>query len=352
MRKNSIFVTAALAGALATTGLTGGIAQAATGQTPGPAAVKATRTQKPTRTATPKPTRTATPRPSRTATPKPTVTRTATATPKPTATSKATSPAASLPAPVACAGCWKPAVETSWQWQLSSLPAKPFLDVQMYDIDGFEAKSGAIVKELKADKPGRGVVCYISAGSREDWRPDAAKFPASVLGKEVDGWKGERWLDIRQYDGPLGDIMKARLDMCKAAGFDAVEPDLVDGFESDTGFPLKASDQLAYNTWFANETHKRGMSVALKNDIEQIPQLLPYFDFAVNEECWSNSECTTAQNGGDHGYDQFVKAGKAVFQVEYDLATSKFCARSNAQNFNSLLKDLDLTAKRTACRGR
>ncbi|MFG3439358.1 endo alpha-1,4 polygalactosaminidase [Nonomuraea sp. NPDC047897] len=259
---------------------------------------------------------------------------------------------AALPAPVPCKGCWRPALNTSWQWQLDSAPTKPFLDVQMYDIDGFEARDGAVVKALKAAKPGRGVVCYISAGSYEDWRPDAKSFPASVLGKKLDGWPGERWLDIRQYKGPLGKIMEARLDMCKKAGFDAVEPDLIDGFSNDTGFPLTGAHQLAYNVWLANEAHERGMSIALKNDVEQIPQLLPYYDFALNEECWSHDECTTAQNGGDYGYDQFVKAGKAVFQVEYELPAGRFCARSNAQNFNSLVKNWDLDAKRTPCRGR
>ncbi|MFC4119729.1 endo alpha-1,4 polygalactosaminidase [Nonomuraea zeae] len=258
--------------------------------------------------------------------------------------------AAALPAPVACAGCWRPALNTSWQWQLSSLPKKPFLNVQMYDIDGFAAKDGAIVKSLKADKPGRGVVCYLSAGTFEDWRPDAGQFPAEVLGSPLEDWEGERWLDVRKYTGKLGEIMKARLDMCKAAGFDAVEPDNVDGYANDSGFPLKAADQLAYNTWFANEAHKRGLAVGLKNDVEQIPQLLPYFDFAVNEECWEHKECTTAQNG-DYGYDQFVKAGKAVFQVEYNLATSAFCARSNAANFNSLKKKYELDAYRVPCRG-
>jgi hypothetical protein len=252
---------------------------------------------------------------------------------------------------VACDGCWKPALNTSWQWQLSSLPAKPYPDVQMYDIDGFAAKDGAIVKALKAAKPGRGLVCYISAGTFEDWRPDAKDFPKEVLGSALEDWEGERWLDVRAYTGKLGTIMKARLDMCEAAGFDAVEPDNVDGYSNDSGFPLKAADQLAYNTWLANEAHKRGLSVALKNDVEQIPKLLPYFDFAVNEECWEHSECTTAQNGG-YGYDQFVKAGKAVFQVEYNLATSKFCAKSNAQNFNSLKKKYELDAYRVACRGK
>ncbi|OPG14423.1 endo alpha-1,4 polygalactosaminidase [Microbispora sp. GKU 823] len=256
--------------------------------------------------------------------------------------------ATALPAPVSCAGCWHPALNTSWQWQLSSVPAEPFLDVAMYDIDGFNA-TAATVQRLHATRTGRTVVCYISAGSYEDWRPDAGSFPASVLGKALDGWAGERWLDIRQYGGTLGQIMRARLDMCKAKGFDAVEFDNVDGYTNKTGFPLTADDQLRYNAWLANEAHARGLSAGLKNDNEQIPQLLPYFDWALNEQCWEFSECTTAQNG-DYGLDQFVKAGKAVFNVEYNLATSKFCGKANAQNFNSLKKRLELDAYRVACR--
>jgi hypothetical protein len=253
-----------------------------------------------------------------------------------------------LPAPVACAGCWQPPRRTSWQWQIGSVPRPPFLDVAMYDIDGFAAGSGVVAKLHQ--RPGRHVVCYISAGSWENWRPDAGQFPASLKGNRLDGWPDERWLDIRQYQGTLGTIMQARLDMCAAKGFDAVEFDNVDGYLNATGFPLTGADQLAYNAWLANQAHARGLSAVLKNDMPQIPKLLPYFDIALNEQCWQYGECTTAQNGR-YGYDQFVAAGKAVFQVEYRLAPSQFCARSNRQNFNSLRKKLALGAYRVPCRG-
>ncbi|GAA4490326.1 endo alpha-1,4 polygalactosaminidase [Actinoallomurus oryzae] len=257
--------------------------------------------------------------------------------------------AATLPSPVSCSGCWHPALNTSWQWQLSSVPSAPYLDVTMYDIDGFDATAGD-VSQLHSTKSGRKVVCYISAGTYEDWRPDAGDFPSSVLGNDVDGWEGERWLDIRQYTGTLGTILKARMDMCKSKGFDAIEFDNVDGYGNDPGFPLTANDQLKFNGWLANEAHGRGLSVGLKNDNAQLKALQPYFDWALNEECWTYDECTSAQTGG-YGYDKYVAAGKAVFNVEYDLATSKFCAKANAQNFNSLKKDLDLTAYRVPCRG-
>jgi len=78
-----------------------------------------------------------------------------------------------------------------------------------------------------------------------------------VLGNDYEGWAGEKWLDIRQIS-TLAPIMRARLDLCKQKGFDAVEPDNIDGYTNATGFPLTAQDQLDYNIWLANEAHARG----------------------------------------------------------------------------------------------
>jgi hypothetical protein len=44
-----------------------------------------------------------------------------------------------------------------------------------------------------------------------------------------------------------------------------------------------ASDQLEFNRWLAAESHARGMAAGLKNDVLQIPELAPEFDFFVNE---------------------------------------------------------------------
>ena len=48
----------------------------------------------------------------------------------------------------------------------------------VYIVDGEETPA-ATVAALHA--AGRKVVCYLSAGSWEDWRSDAGAFPASVL---------------------------------------------------------------------------------------------------------------------------------------------------------------------------
>jgi hypothetical protein len=251
----------------------------------------------------------------------------------------APSPAPSLADPVACPGCWHPAIQVSWQWQLRS-PPKPadLLDVRMYDVDVFES-SASLVDAMHA----RGIkaVCYLSAGAWEGFRPDADRFPEEVLGDD-NGWPGERWLDIRRLD-VLGPIMRARLDRCEHKGFDGVEFDNVDGYANDTGFPLTGADQLRFNVFLANQAHRRGLTTFLKNDLGQIGKLLPYFDAALNEQCHQYHECGTL--------DAFVEAGKPVFGVEYELETSRFCPAANAHDFNFLRKRLALGVWRRPCRG-
>lgn len=238
-----------------------------------------------------------------------------------------------LPAPVACPGCWRPALQTSWNWVISEVPAAPYRAVQMYDIDGFDA-TAADVASLHA--AGKKVVCYLSVGTDENWRPDAAQFPAAILGKPVDGWSGERWLDVRDVQQPgsvLAQIMSARLDMCRMKGFDAVEFDNMDGYANSTGFPLTAPQQGYYDAFLANGARSRGMSAVMKNDIDQITTLLPYMDMALNEQCNQYQECG--------GYSQFIQAGKPVFNAEYATSTS-FCAADNAANINGVNFSINL----------
>ena len=54
---------------------------------------------------------------------------------------------------------------------------------------------------------------------------------------------------------------------------------------------MSGADQLRYDVFLANAAHKRGMSALLKNDLDQIPKLLPYFDAALNEQCFQYHEC-------------------------------------------------------------
>ena len=241
---------------------------------------------------------------------------------------------ASVAAPVACRTCWHPGREVSWQWQLSSPPkASALLDVRMYDVDGFETTK-TLVRSMHAK--GIKAVCYLSAGSS---LTEAAS--QLHLHKNTVRYRLRKAEDI--LGRPIAPIMRARVRMCARKGFDAVEFDNVDGYENATGFPLTGAEQLRYDVFLANSAHRRGMSVLLKNDLDQIPKLLRYFDGALNEQCFQYRECGNLR--------RFVRADKPVFNVEYKLAASAFCPKANARNFNSLQKRLSLDAWRVPCRG-
>jgi endo-alpha-1,4-polygalactosaminidase (GH114 family) len=226
-------------------------------------------------------------------------------------------------------------VGTTFQWQLSGTVDTSY-DVALYDIDLFD--SGSDLIGMLHDE-GRKVICYFSAGSYEEWRDDAADFPQEALGKALDGWAGERWIDIRSP--AVREIMKRRLDLAVQKGCDGVEPDNVDGFANDTGFYLSGADQLDYNVFLANEAHRRGLSVGLKNDLEQIGALEPRFDFALNEECHIYDECDALA--------PFIDAGKPVFNVEYDRRyvenprnRERLCEDAAERGFTTLVLPLDL----------
>jgi hypothetical protein len=231
---------------------------------------------------------------------------------------------------------WRPPPHTTWQWQLST-PIDRSVAAEMFDIDLFD-NSRSVVRSLH--RQGAHVVCYLSAGSVERGRPDTSAFPAAVIGDPLEGWPGERWLDVRRLD-VLGPIMKRRLNLCRKKGFDAVEADNVDGYDNGSGFPLTGADQLRYNRFLARAAHARGLSIGLKNDVAQAAALEPSFDWALNEQCFQYHECGRLR--------PFVRAGKAVFVAEYELDTSEFCSRAQASGLMAMRKRLDLDAWRQPC---
>ena len=234
---------------------------------------------------------------------------------------------------------WQPTVNTSWQWQLEGEINLSF-EVDMYDLDLVETDP-SVIQVLK--NQGRALVCYISVGSWEDWRPDADEFPPEVVGKKYQGWPGERWLDIRQID-LLAPILLARLDLCAARGFDGVEPDNIDAYTNNTGFPLTYNDQLTFNIWLAEQAHIRGLSIGLKNDSEQVFDLLPYFDWAITEDCFDQDWCEEML--------AFIEAGKPVFAAEYTdtgITLADFCLQAREMGISAILKNRELDSYREAC---
>ncbi len=212
---------------------------------------------------------------------------------------------------------WVPSPGTSWTWQLqnyNNLTIDPAVDV--YGIDLFDGINESVIARLKSE--GKKVICYFSAGTREDWRPDADDFSTDsvIADGAMQDWPGEVWLDISNetaLNDSIKPIMQARLDLAAQNGCDGIEPDNIDGYEntSETQGFISSADQLNYNKWLATEAHARGLSIALKNDIGQANELEPFFDFAINEQCFAyGNECTDYE-------DNFLKNNKAVFNQEY-----------------------------------
>ena len=307
--------------------------------------------------------------------------------------------AAALPAPVPCntvaGSCWQPLLVATWQYQLQGsvnssgrciYPSTGFINTAItgtsfatgkqvaptvFDIDIYQdgkcytpnnygVLNSAAVKALHAQ--GDKVIGYIDAGTAETWRPDYpqySSFNAScggcLLGKPVGGFRDEFWLNINTNVSGVNpntgqtetaqqfiiDELSARLDKAKSLGVDAIEFDNVDAYQNKTGLSISAATQEQFDATIANLAHSKGLTVGLKNDLGQANDLQPYFDFAINEQCWQYNECNYPPPGlqawpGTHG--------KAVFNVEYKLAASKFCPQANSAsyNFNSILKNVNL----------
>lgn len=225
---------------------------------------------------------------------------------------------------------WRPTTIKTFDIQLND-PANanqvPAVQVVELDIDSEQA----LLNTVK----GRGtkLVCYFNAGAWENYRRDKNKFPASVLGSYYDGFPDERWLDIRQIS-KLAPIMRARMDQCKKKGFVAIDPDNVNGYENNTGFPLTVTQQRAYNTWLMREAHARGLSIALKNTPGLATTLeKDGFDLAVTESCVADNFCSK--------FTPFVNAHKPVLDLEYvdeGMTLAKFCSKTKALGINAILK--------------
>lgn len=230
---------------------------------------------------------------------------------------------------------YQPAPLTTWQWQLQGVINTSY-DAEIYNIDLFDS-SAALIKSLQDDS--KKVICYFSGGSYENWRPDEDQFKSRDLGKALDGWQGERWLDIRSNN--VRNIMKKRLNLAKIKGCDGVEPDNMDGYTNKPGFSFTANDQLNYNRFIATEAHARNLAVGLKNDLDQVNELVDDFDFAVNEQCFEYNECDLLE--------PFIKQGKAVLNAEYKQSyvndPSSVCKKSKAMKFSTLILPLDLDDK-------
>ena len=308
-------------------------------------------------------------------------------------------PAAALPAPVPCntaaGSCWQPPLVATWQYQLQGSvnasgqcidPSTGFINTAItgtsfatgkqvaptvFDIDIYQdgkcytpnnygVLNSAAVNALHAQ--GDKVIGYIDAGTAETWRPDYPQYSSfngscggCLFGKPVGSFRDEFWLNLNTNVSGVNpntgqtetaqqfiiDELSARLAKAKSLGVDAIEFDNVDGYQNKTGLSISAATQEQFDATIANLAHSMGFTVGLKNDLGQAGDLQPYFDFAINEQCWQYNECNYPPPGLQAWPGTY---GKAVFNVEYKLAASKFCAQANSSSydFNSILKDVNL----------
>ncbi|MET0402156.1 MAG: endo alpha-1,4 polygalactosaminidase [Cystobacter sp.] len=217
---------------------------------------------------------------------------------------------------------------TTWMWDLENTTLPTNLNAQVYVVDLYGTTSATIQAYKNA---GKKVVCYFSAGTYENWRTDANQFPQDtycspgencakskhILGDWcTSGGSCEWWLDHRRQE--VRDVMATRIQLAQTKGCDAVEPDNIDAYSHDDEIScsdqacwgLTAADQLNYNRWLADTAHAKCLGIALKNDVDQIPQLAASYDMAINEECQRYEEC-----GNYKTY--FSNNNKAVFNAEY-----------------------------------
>jgi len=128
---------------------------------------------------------------------------------------------------------WTPSVNDTWQIilqsniDLSDTATSVTPDVDVYDIDLFDTPKETIET---LHRLGKKVICYFSGGSYEEWRPDAGQFKDNDLGKNLEGWAGERWLRLDSEN--VRGIMRKRVEMAGDKGCDGVDPDNVDGYVS------------------------------------------------------------------------------------------------------------------------
>jgi hypothetical protein len=196
----------------------------------------------------------------------------------------------------------------------------------VYDIDG-QGATAADVAAIHA--AGAIAVCYVDVGSLEKGRPDYSSFPSSVIGPTLACWPNENWLLLTPADQAIVlPLMKARFEnWCLAKGFDAIEPDNLDGWTNTSN--IAQSDNLTYDLAIANLAHTMGLSIGLKNlmaDLasSQYATFLASFDWALNEQCFESQEC----------------GAYTVFDVEYSSAPT--CSQANGWHMNAQLTDLDL----------
>lgn len=226
-----------------------------------------------------------------------------------------------------------------WDWQLTE-PFDLSVDVEVLDLD-----PDSVSRAQVADLNSRGIktICYVSVGTVESYRDDAHRFPESVQGDVYDDWPNERYLDIRNREVVVP-LMTKRFDRCKALGFDAIEPDNMDLFETDTGINITMQDQANYLVELVAYAHVIGLEIGQKNAPELIAYMHDRFDFLILESCFYYDFCDDAE--------PYLRTGKDVLAAEYAhkrIDEKMACAYAAETGVKFIFKERELAAGGRAC---
>ncbi|OCL15260.1 glycoside hydrolase family 114 protein [Glonium stellatum] len=248
--------------------------------------------------------------------------------------------AAAFPIDLSPRSAWQANVGSSWQIILSDVvdasnTVSP--NVGIFDVDLFDTDASTI-SSLK--NQGKKVICYFSAGSYEPNRPDSSQFRQNDMGRTLDGWPDEKWLNLKSTN--VKNIMAKRVKLAAQKGCNGIDPDNMDGYGNNNGLGLQASDSVNFMKYLAGIAKSSNVAIGLKNSLEIIPSVVGVVQFAVNEQCHQYNECGS--------YAPFTAAGKPVFNIEYpDSAPSvsvsqrrKLCGATGAAHLSTVMKTMDL----------
>jgi hypothetical protein len=231
----------------------------------------------------------------------------------------------------------KPEPLMTWQIQLSGT-LDTAVDARVYIFD-FETSTSTI-RSLHGT--GKIVICYFSAGTRESFRDDAARFPPESLGAPLASYPNERWVDVR--NATVRSIMQDRLVQAAKSDCDGVHLSGLAAYLSTTGLDFTRADQIAYNRWLTTAAHTVGLSIGLADGDAALSQdLVADFDWTVVYGCLATN-CAPAA--------PFVSARKAAFLVEYgdQNRTAEVCPKAKDLGLSAIIKrNADLDAFRVGC---
>jgi hypothetical protein len=220
----------------------------------------------------------------------------------------------------------------------------------IYDIDGI-INPASTVSALHAR--GKHVVCYIEVGAAGNYYSAAQEHTATtyyqqlktagLMGKRVPGYP-EYYLNITS--AKTVSIIESMIDhQCAAKGFDAVETDIDDEYTDTSGFKLSKAIEETYMTRLADYMHGLGLGWWIKNPDDTgdryATDMYPLADAVLTEQCNQYGTCSALSAYVGH---------KAVFNAEYNLKTTQFCAADDARGFNGAKFNVDLTGVRDPCR--